>query len=186
MTKRRAYFWATIVVAGLLALAALTYKTVDVSQILPASVTQPGYYRVTEVHDGDTVSVDMNGHIERVRMIGVDTPETHHPSKPVQCYGPEASDYTKKLLGGAAVRLEADPTNQNRDRYDRLLRYVYTDQNMLVNKALIEQGYGFAYLSFPFQKSNEFAQAEQVARDNKLGLWSTCQPTLNDGRWLSN
>ena len=95
-----------------------------------------GQYYVTKVADGDTIEVDMSGVTERVRMIGVDTPETHKPNTPVQCYGPQASDYTKNLLTHQSVRLEADPTNDNRDRYDRLLRYVYLN-DLLVNKQLI-------------------------------------------------
>lgn len=175
-----------VVVACLFATAILAVKTVDVGKILPAQVVRPGFYRVTEVYDGDTIAVDMNGTTEKVRMIGVDTPETHKPKTPVQCYGPEASNYTKQLLTGKTVRLEADPTNQNRDRYDRLLRYVYTEQNTLVEQSLIEQGFGFAYLSFPFEKSEQFADWQQQAQTNKLGLWSACQPQLKEGRWLNN
>lgn len=174
-------------VFAVLVIVAITHKSIDVGKILPAvSTVQPGYYKVVQVYDGDTISVDMSGHTERVRMIGVDTPETHKPNTPVQCYGPEAGEYTKRLLGNAAVRLEADPTNQNRDRYDRLLRYVYTEEGLLVNKALIDEGYGFAYLSFPFQKSDEFGHAGQNAQRSSVGLWAQCQPTYKNGRWQSN
>ncbi len=139
-----------------------------------------------QVYDGDTLGVDMNGKTERVRMIGVDTPETHKPNTPVQCFGPEASNYTKNLLSGKTVRLEADPTNSNRDRYDRLLRYVYTENGDLVNQSLLDQGYGFAYLSFPFEKSKQFDEAGESARQRKIGLWADCNPTNKNGRWLSN
>ena len=83
---------------------------------------QPGLYTVTGFSDGDTISVDMNGNKEKVRFIGVDTPETHKPNAPVQCYGPAASAFTKNVIGTKKVRLEADPLSTNRDRYDRLLR----------------------------------------------------------------
>lgn len=133
-----------------------------------------GYYRVVSASDGDTIVVDMGGAQERIRMIGVDTPETHHPELPVQCFGEAAAKYTKDLLEGGAVRLEADTQSTNRDRYQRLLRYVYTENGVLVNKRLIEDGYGFAYLGFPFDKSEEFRLAEQEARKGSKGLWGGC------------
>ena len=106
--------------------------------------SQPGLYRVVKFDDGDTITVDMNGTVETVRFIGVDTPETHHPDRPIECYGREASDYTKRLIGGQKVRLQADPLDTNRDRYGRLLRYVYLPDNTLVEQKLIAEGYGFA------------------------------------------
>ncbi|MDQ2973749.1 MAG: thermonuclease family protein [bacterium] len=133
-----------------------------------------GYYKVLSVADGDTIVIDMNGIEERIRLVGVDTPETHHPELPVQCFGEAASTYTKTLLEGKSVRLEADSQGTNRDRYQRLLRYVYTNDNTLVNLSLIEQGYGFAYLGFPFDKMDKFAAAEKSARQNNKGLWSGC------------
>lgn len=186
MTKRHAYLWAAACVLLIFAIVFLVYKTTHIQKILPAQIVQPGFYKVIEVYDGDTFSIDMNGKTERVRMIGVDTPETHHPNRPVQCYGPEASSYTKQLLNGEAVRLEADPTNQNRDRYDRLLRYVYTQDGRLVNQDLISLGYGFEYLTFAFEKSNDFAKLGETARQNKVGLWAQCQPVLKGTSWQSN
>lgn len=186
MTKRRAYFLLSIVLAAVCALTVFVYQNADLRKILPAQTTQPGFYRVVEVYDGDTIAVNMGTSIEKIRMIGVDTPETHKPGAPVQCFGPQASDFTKNLLNGQAVRLEADPTNSNRDRYDRLLRYVYTQDGTLVDQKLIELGYGFAYLSFPFQKADSFAASQQQAQNQSLGLWAACQTKENSGRWQSN
>jgi micrococcal nuclease len=105
----------------------------------------------------------------------------------VQCYGKEASDFTKKNLTGATVKLEADPAGDNRDKYDRLLRYVYLQDGTLWNQRLIDQGYGFAYLSFQFSKQADFASSQAKAKDAKLGLWTTCTPVLSSGgRWQSN
>lgn len=151
------------------------------AQSIPA-----GSYRVTFFVDGDTIAVDMGGHEERIRFIGVDTPETHKPNTPVQCFGPEASDYTKQLIGTKPVRLVADPEGDNRDRYDRLLRYVYLPDNTLVDQKLISDGYGFAYVSFPFSKRAEFAAAQVEAQNAKRGLWARCQPQLKKDRWQSN
>lgn len=97
----------------------------------------PGLYKVVKFDDGDTIAVDMQGKTETIRFIGVDTPETHDPRKPVQCYGKTASAFTKKLIGDSPVRLEADPLSGNRDRYDRLLRYIYLPNGTLVNEALV-------------------------------------------------
>lgn len=144
-----------------------------------AHTNQPGLYRVVEFVDGDTIAVDMNGNKETLRFIGVDTPETHDPRKAVQCYGKVAAAFTKNLIGTNSVRLEADPLNTNRDRYNRLLRYIYLPNGTLVNAEIIKQGYGFAYLSFPFTKADEFRQYEIDARNTNRGLWGTCSPTKN-------
>lgn len=139
------------------------------------SSSQPGLYKVAKFDDGDTIIVDMNGTQETIRFIGVDTPETHKPKTPVQCYGPEASTYTKRLIGGQRVRLQADPLNTNRDRYGRLLRYVYLPDGTLVEQKLISEGYGFAYTYFPFSKADEFKTLEQQAKTQSKGLWAACQ-----------
>lgn len=138
-----------------------------------------GSYAVTEFIDGDTIAVDMNGKVEKVRMIGVDTPETHDPRKSVECFGLAAADYVRHLIGNDPVRLEADSLSTNRDRYKRLLRYVYTSDNKLVQAEIIKNGYGFAYTSFPFSLLDEFREYERTAREQNLGLWSGCKPYLD-------
>lgn len=148
---------------------------------------QPGLYTVTRFSDGDTITVDMNGTAETIRMIGVDTPETHDPDTPVQCYGPAASAYTKNLIGDQKVRLEADPTNQNRDRYGRLLRYVYLPDGRLVQAEIIKNGYGFSYTQFPFTKTDEFEALENEAEQAKRGLWDNCTVSIEEsGREQTN
>lgn len=148
---------------------------------------QPGLYAVANFVDGDTLVVDMSGKHETVRFIGVDTPETHKPNTPVQCYGPEAAAYTKQLVGNSRVRLQADPLDTNRDRYGRLLRYIFLPDGRMVEEELIKNGYGFAYTSFPFEKKQEFKQLEDTARVNKIGLWASCQPILTKyGTYQSN
>lgn len=148
--------------------------------------SQPGLYKVTEFYDGDTISVDMNGVSEKVRFIGVDTPETHDPRKAVQCFGKAASAFTKDLIGANRVRLELDPQNSNRDRYSRLLRYVYLPDGRLVNAEIIKQGYGFAYVIFPFSKMEEFKTYQKEAQAAGKGLWNDCTPTKNDEQYRSN
>src|SRR5207342_1065137 len=96
-------------------------------------------YRVVDVLDGDTIVVRRaGGRDETIRLLGIDTPETHHPTKPVGCYGPEASDYTTARLTGKTVRLEDDV--EPRDIYDRRLAYVYLDGHRF-NDELLQKGY---------------------------------------------
>ncbi|HUC90361.1 MAG TPA: thermonuclease family protein [Patescibacteria group bacterium] len=146
--------------------------------------TQPGLYTIDHFVDGDTIAVKMNGKVESVRMIGIDTPETHKPNSPVQCYGQAAASYVKNLIGSSQVRLGADQKSTNRDRYDRLLRYVYLPNGRLVAAETIKNGYGFAYTSFPFTKSAEFEQDQAAARAADKGLWGSCKPyQQTNGRW---
>jgi endonuclease YncB( thermonuclease family) len=147
----------------------------------------PGTYAVTQFHDGDTINVNMDGQEEEIRFIGVDTPETQDPRKAVQCFGKAASEFTKLLIGSQPVRLEADPLSSNRDRYDRLLRYVYLPDGRLVQAEIIKQGYGFALTGFPHTKMDEFIGYQREAREQNRGLWSSCEPTESTpGRFTSN
>ena len=177
--KRRRKFFSLIILTVLVAVVVVASFALSEPGYLKnlskkATTHQPGYYRVVQFNDGDTIAVDMNGSVETIRFIGIDTPETHKPNTPVQCYGPEASDYTKKLIGNQKVRLVADPINTNRDRYGRLLRYVYLPDGILVEEELIRNGYAFSYTQFPFEKTEQFDQLEQQAKDAKAGLWSAC------------
>jgi micrococcal nuclease len=126
---------------------------------------------VTRVVDGDTLVVAIAGHEERVRLIGVDTPETVHPQKPVEYFGKEASAFTTRMAEGAVVQLETDPGTADRDKYNRLLRYVYLPDGKLLNAEIIAQGYGFAYTKYPFSKMEEFRLLEREARESGKGLW---------------
>ena len=148
---------------------------------------QPGLYSINHFTDGDTIAVNMNGKVEKVRFVGVDTPETHKPNTPVQCYGPAAAAYTKNLIGNKQVRLVSDSLSTDRDRYDRLLRYVYLPDGTNVNEQLIINGYAFYYPYFPFSKSDLFAADQQTAMAAHKGIWGNCHPTPTDaGGFVSN
>ena len=121
------------------------------------------------VVDGDTIIVSIKGAKERVRLIGVDTPETKHPKKPVQRFGKEAYLFTKEMVEGKEIRLEFDW--QERDKYGRLLAYIYLMDGTFLNAEIIKQGYGFAYTRFPFKYLEEFRKYEREAREGKRGLW---------------
>lgn len=141
----------------------------------------PGFYRVSKFDDGDTIAVDMEGKTETVRFIGVDTPETHDPRKPVQCYGKNSSAFTKNTIGTQNVRLEADPLSGNRDRYNRLLRFVYLPDGTLLNYELVKDGYGFAITGFPHTKMESFVNAQAEAKSQNRGLWGACQLQVVNG-----
>lgn len=121
----------------------------------------------TRVVDGDTIILDGN---ERVRLIGVDTPETKHPNKPVQYFGKEAYEFTKRMVEGKKVRLEYDW--QRKDKYGRTLAYVFLEDGTFLNAEIIKQGYGFAYTRYPFKYLEEFRKYEKEAREKQRGLWA--------------
>lgn len=158
---------------------AVTNKVTTTQPVITVPKTDPQYtyYSVTEVVDGDTVKVNINGTIETLRLIGLDTPETVDPRKEVQCFGREASNKGKELLNGKKVRLEKDSTQGDKDKYGRTLAYIYTESGIFYNKYMIEQGYAHEYTyNSAYKYQAEFKQAQKNAEANKVGLWSpsTC------------
>lgn len=142
----------------------------------PDEVEQGGY-QVVKVVDGDTLDVSINDKIERLRLIGIDTPETVDPRKSVQCFGKEASSKAKELLMGKRVSLEMDDTQGERDKYKRLLRYVFLPDGTNFNLFMIEEGYAHEYTyHLPYKYQAEFKNAQRSAMENQKGLWSpsTC------------
>jgi micrococcal nuclease len=125
---------------------------------------------VTRVVDGDTIEVSLNGKSEEIRMLLIDTPETKHPSKPVEKFGPEASTYAKQVLEGKQVGIQVG--TEERDKYGRLLAYVWigntTYQEMVLEKGLAAT----AYLYNDLTMLEEFHKAQDIARNKKIGVWS--------------
>jgi micrococcal nuclease len=162
--KGRSQYKMWIQVAGTLLVAAFLLGRVPQGGEISAQPAGEGV--VAEVIDGDTIRLASG---ETVRYIGVDTPETRHPQKGVECYGTEASNRNKQLVEGARVRLEKDVSDT--DRYGRLLRYVYVDDTF-INFELVAQGYARA-ASFPPDVAHQdtFQEAETDAREAGRGLW---------------
>lgn len=134
---------------------------------------------VTNVIDGDTIDVLLeSGKRERVRLIGVDTPEIHWETMTADCYGFEAKEFLTGLIKGKEVWLELDPQQPERDKYDRLLAYVIlfdesAEEN--VNQVLVEQGFGYEFtVGHSYSLRDVFVEAESEAQSSGLGLWSTC------------
>lgn len=147
------------------------YNRLD--NVLSSQSPKPGYVKVVKVVDGDTVDVDLNGKTTRLRLIGINSPETLDPRKPVECFGIEASNEAKKLLTGKFVKLESDDSQDNIDRYGRLLRYVYLEDGTSFNKEMIELGFANEYTyQTPYKYQKEFKEAEAKARTDKRGLWA--------------
>lgn len=140
-----------------------------------AAAGNDGQAQVVRVVDGDTIVVRLGGTEEKVRLLGIDTPESVDPRSPVQCFGKEASAHTAALLPpGTKVRLVRDV--EARDRYSRLLAYVYRDDDgAFVNLQLAQEGYA-AVLTYPPNVAHaaEITAAAAAARDAGRGLWSAC------------
>lgn len=130
---------------------------------------------VTRVVDGDTIHVRVGGRDETVRYIGVDTPETKHPTKPVQCFGHAASAFNERLVDGERVLLVADA--EERDRYGRLLAYVHRRRDgLFVNAELARRGYALPLTIPPNVRfADRFAALAREAREADRGLWAACR-----------
>jgi micrococcal nuclease len=129
---------------------------------------------VADVVDGDTIEVLIDGAEEDVRYIGVDTPESVQPGAPVECFGPEASEFNERLVGGKRVRLDFGP--ERRDDYGRLLAYVYVGDRF-VNAELVRRGYASTLTIAPNdQFASLFDSLEQRAGNAGRGLWGACGP----------
>lgn len=134
---------------------------------LPPQQDEADLILVTRVVDGDTIEIE-NG--QKIRYIGIDTPETVNPTTPIECFGQEASNKNKELVLGKKVRLEKDISET--DKYGRLLRYVWVG-NILVNDYLVRQGYALASSYAPdVTYQNQLQEAQKEARENSRGLWN--------------
>lgn len=133
-------------------------------------------YDVVRVVDGDTIDVSFDGKIERLRLIGINTPETVDPRKPVECFGTDASNKAKSVLSGKKVILESDSSQGERDKYNRLLRYVFLEDGTSFNLLMVREGYAYEYTyDLPYKYQASFKEAQKQAEANKTGLWGdTC------------
>lgn len=142
-----------------------------------AQGTLEGPYAVASVVDGDTVRVVVDGREIKVRLIGINTPETVATDRPVECFGPEASQRAKELLSGQQVYLEKDPATGETDKYGRTLAYVFLSPDQMVNEALVREGFAYEYTydrEHPYRYQQQFRAAQKSAQEQDLGLWQAC------------
>lgn len=173
-------FWVSLFLFFVCALFVLLEKTasfavekVNAPSLVSSVLPQDPLSVVTRVVDGDTIEVEKNGIKEKIRFIGINAPESVDPRKPVECFGKEASAKLKALLEGKKVELKDDTTQTNKDKYGRLLRYVYLD-GMLVNLSMIQTGYAYEYTyNIPYTHQAEFRLAQKQAIEKAEGLWSS-------------
>lgn len=161
--RRKTSLAGLVVLAVLALLARGPLKDV----FAPKPAPEGEWRTIVRVVDGDTVVLDGN---ERVRLIGVDMPESVDPRRPVQYFGQEASAFTHRMAEGKRARLAYD--QERTDRYGRTLAYVYLEDGTFLNAEIIRQGYGHAYTRFRFRYADEFRAYEREARENRRGLWA--------------
>ena len=163
--------------------APVATSTAVVTSTMPLVTVTSTNAVVRRVVDGDTIVAVYDGKEEevKVRLLGVNTPESVDPRRGVQCFGKEASQYLQQLVEGKRVRLEEDPAADERDKYGRLLRNVITETGGDVNALLIQEGYANAYVSFPQNKERkaELKRFEAKAKAEQKGLWN---PETCDGQ----
>ncbi len=130
-----------------------------------------GKYLVTKVVDGDTYKINYEGKEQKVRLIGIDTPESVHPNKEKNTnYGKQASNYVKQLIENQYITLEFDISKT--DKYGRLLAYVYLENGEMLNEKLIKEGYAKVATYPPNVKYvDDFKSLQEEARKNKEGFW---------------
>lgn len=161
--------------------ASYTYTPKKLSSADEQALTSTGY-TVSSVLDGDTLRIKYQGKTQSVRLLGVDAPEsTKTRYKHLECFGSEAKNYLKSLVDKKKITFQFDPSQDQKDLYDRLLAYVYLDEN-LINQTMIEDGYAKEYTyKIPYTYQSQFQQAEQSAQEQMLGLWNkqTCGVSLS-------
>jgi micrococcal nuclease len=131
-------------------------------------------FNVVKAVDGDTIDINVpDGRYEhtRIRLLGVDTPETKKPDTPVMYFGPEASNFTKEKTLGKKITVIMDARSNPRDKYGRLLAHIQLDDGSILNEELISNGFAYADTRFPQSFNKEYAQLEKQAIKSKTGLW---------------
>ena len=166
-------FFLLIILAGSWLLSQQHQDTLEPIATIHESLEISGPYAVMRVVDGDTIVVAIDGSSETVRLIGINTPEVQTSFTELQCYGPEASAQMQRLLNAGTVLLGSDPSQDDRDIYDRLLRYVFLADGTNVAEELIRSGHGEEYTFIRAHVyQTRFKAAQTEAQDQQRGLWN--------------
>lgn len=188
MSKRKLYRLLILFIAGLILTVSLQApaqedfstsleKTDGTETVEPLATTTNAV--ITRTVDGDTVEAKLDtGEEVKVRLLGINAPESVDPRRPVECFGKEASKYMEGLVEGKRVSLEADLQADDVDKYGRLLRNIVLGDGTDVNALMVRDGYAYAYIDFPLNKNRKamLLRLEQEARAAERGLWNpeTC------------
>lgn len=147
--------------------------TTKAPEATPTPTVTKTLYSVSRVIDGDTIDVTIDGTKQRIRLIGINSPELGDSRTPVQCFAREAEQKADQVLSGKKVSIEADITQGDKDKYNRLLRYVFLEDGTDFNKMMIAEGYAHEYTyNTPYNYQKEYKQAETEARNGNKGLWN--------------
>jgi micrococcal nuclease len=152
-------------------------ETKEIAPVNVDGVPADTFFEVAKVVDGDTLHIRMGGEDVKVRLIGINTPETVDPRRKVECFGKEASSFMKSLAEGESVRIETDPTQGTYDSYRRMLAYVYLKDGQMLNRKMIAEGYAYEYTYMtPYKYQTEFRRVQNLAKQSERGLWAqnTC------------
>jgi micrococcal nuclease len=166
---------ATLTVAVLFSLYKGEPLLIGISPIFSDSgTTSTSSYRITHIVDGDTVDI-LRGEVkERLRLIGVNSPESVDPRRPVECFGKEASKHAAALLAGQSVSVVPDPSQGSRDKYGRTLAYIFLSDGTNFNELMIRDGYAYEYTyDKPYRYQDLFKIAEREAKAAERGLWAS-------------
>lgn len=182
LTKRNKKKLAQLITALIITIVGFYWQAAE-APVNSLDISQAGMYKVVSIADGDTITVDMEGKKEKIRFIGVDTPEIHHggSTAPTECYGDLATNFTTELIAGQRVKLVADSKGSNRDRYGRLLRYVYNFEDKPIDQLLVSEGYGFAVSGFAYSKKEQYLELMDQAEAADRGLWAKCEIDYSKG-----
>jgi micrococcal nuclease len=170
--------WVGFVLGALVLLGPVVIAQRAVPEIPRPDFSSLVTAEVVRIVDGDTIVIRLGREETTVRLIGVDTPETVHPRRPVEAYGKEASRFLTNLLAGESVYIESEPGNPV-DRYGRTLGYLYrVPDGLFVNLEIVRQGYGHAYTKYPFEHIDLFRFYETKAREAGRGLWGDAADSM--------
>jgi len=163
------------IVIGLLSLLVIGLGTYQATFTQTSTLDIPIEAKVASVYDGDTIRIEASEETVPVRLLGINTPELDGSFTEGECFGEEARNALRSKILNRRIQLENDPSQDNKDRYNRLLRYVYLDGEN-INLWLVKEGYAFEYTyDKPHKYQAEFREAEAKAANESKGLWNTCE-----------
>lgn len=169
MNQKRILSGISLVLLGVLVISGVDIK------FLNEAKTYDGFYVVNRVIDGDTFKIILQGKEESVRLVGIDAPELGQSNKTRECFAEESFEKARSVLEGDSIRIEQDPSQDVKDKYGRILAYVFLKDGTNFNQLMIKQGLAHEYTYYgsaiPYKYQQEFKLAEREAKANGLGLW---------------